>query len=118
MTLKMYWRQFKHRYLYQIVDYWFWYTSDEEIHVGDYYTDCGYIPRVATQASPYEITGVSLIDGTEGTCSVQHCGPNKITKEDAERTVQEGPLDSAIKQYLKDFYASEWGAGRTIWWKE
>ena len=35
MTLKMYWKQFKTRYLYPIVDYWFWYTGGDEIVVWD-----------------------------------------------------------------------------------
>lgn len=90
----------------------------KEIHVGDYYTDCGHIPRKAIKADPFDLIGISLIDGTEGSCSVHYCVPEKITKEQAEEIAINGPLDPKIKKYLKDFYASEWGNGRTIWWKE
>ncbi len=114
----MYWQQFKYRYLDPLIDYWYWYTSKDVIRVGDYYTDCGYIPRIAIKADPYELTGRSLVDDSIGHCDVHHCGPDKVTKEEAEAIAKTGPLDPEHKQRLKEFYASEWGNGRTIWWKE
>lgn len=98
-----------------VINYFF---DKKEIHVGDYYTDCGYIPRIAVEATVYEVTGKSLIDGSLGNCNVHYCAPVKVTKEQAEEIVRTGPLDPKTKQWLKEFYASEWGTGRTIWWKE
>jgi hypothetical protein len=113
--------------------------------IGDHYLDCGRIPRVVIGIS-YErifpqgvrcrtydacadreylrrlaqegLQGRSLIDGSIGHCSIRHCSPDKVHRKIAERWAKTGPLTSTEKLYLKSFYASEWGAGRTIWWKE
>ncbi len=102
MTLKMYWQSFKYHYIEPVINYWNWYTRKDAIHVGDYYSDCGYIPRRAVKADPYDLVGISLIDGSEGCCSVHYCGPDKLTKEQAEAIAKTGPLDPEHKQRLGD----------------
>lgn len=111
-----------------------------EFKIGDYYIDCGYIPRVVV-AVDYEIkrvgkvtpenyaqcrkhlfpeglTGRSLIDGSIGSCSINHCAPEWVHKGVAERWAKYGPLAKELKDHLKSFYSAEWGNGRKIWWKE
>lgn len=112
----------------------------KDFKVGDYYIDCGYIPRVVVKID-YEIryigkvtpenyekcqkrlfkeglVGRSLIDGSIGSCSIRHCAPEWVHKGVAERWAKYGPISQSLKEYLKAFYAGEWGAGRKIWWKE
>lgn len=100
--------------------------------VGDYYVDCGYIPRICTKIGyeiiinrkghrvlkQTELVGRSLIDGSTGFCSIRYCAPEKIDRVIARRWAKTGPLSIDIKTYLKVFYTGEWGAGRKIWWKE
>lgn len=113
--------------------------------VGDHYIDCGYIPRVVVDIS-YELkylsgvsnkkvtpdnyrscprrfqqeslTGRSLIDGSIGSCSIYYCAPDYISKVMAERWAKFGPHSKALKGYLKEWYLSDWGNGRGIWWQE
>lgn len=84
---------------------------------GDYYEDCGYHPRICIYASNTDIQGVSLVDGTISDCSIRYCRPKKITQEAAIRIRTFGPYGKK-RDYLKQFYAGEWGAGRKIWWPE
>lgn len=100
--------------------------------VGDYYIDCGCIPRVCMQVNDeviinkkghrvlrqYELIGHSLLSGAPGGCSIRYCGPIKVDRVIAERWAKTGPLAKEEKERLKAFYAGEWGAGRKIWWKE
>ena len=108
--------------------------------IGDYYIDCGYIPRVVISidyeamlpknATPenYQrcfrklkqsgLEGRSLIDGSIGSCSIRYCAPEYISKQTAKNWAKFGPPSKALKEYLKQFYSSEWGNGRKIWWQE
>lgn len=95
-----------------------WFFDYREIKVGDYYSDCGHIPRRCIKADPWDVIGCSLLDDSVGGCSVYYCAPDKITKEEALQIKEHGPIDPNDRAYLKSFYASEWGAGRSIWWKE
>lgn len=102
------------------------------IKVGSYYIDCGLIPRVCIEVSngirrnqhnelslyASDVAGRSLIDGTIGHCSLRYCDPQKVDKVIAERWAKTGPLNRAIKEDLKKFYAGQWGNGRKIWWNE
>jgi len=56
------------------------------IKIGDYYIDCGLVPRICT-TSDYkndDIGGTSLVNSSEGYCSIRHCAPEKVTKKKAE----------------------------------
>lgn len=64
------------------------------------------------------IAGISLVDGSHGICSLRYCSPIKVDKVIAQRWAKTGPLSIAGREALKNFYASEWGNGRAIWWKE
>jgi hypothetical protein len=64
------------------------------------------------------IEGISLLDGGIGVCSARYCAPRKITKNTAILSREFGPRSKTVRENLKSFYASEWGNGRKIWWKE
>lgn len=113
--------------------------------IGDHYIDCGYTPRVVVEVS-YEMNylqgvshrkvtpdnyrscprklgqeslkGRSLIDGSIGYCSIRYCAPEYLSKEMAERWAKFGPHSKALKGYLKEWYLSDWGNNKGIWWKE
>jgi hypothetical protein len=108
--------------------------------IGDHYIDCGYIPRVVIDID-YErlypaattvhnlkyryrklkqsgLTGRSLIDCTIGSCSIRYCKPEKVHSGIAKRWAKTGPLCDKLKDSLEKFYASDWGAGRKIWWSK
>jgi hypothetical protein len=58
----------------------------ERIEVGDIYEDCAYHPVLCTSADYEgdEIAGISLIDGSwPRSCSPTHCGPVRLTIEEA-----------------------------------
>lgn len=84
---------------------------------GDYYEDCGFIPRLCLLNNGENLCGISLIDGGIGNCSLYACTPHKITQEAAMRIAIYGPYGKK-KERLKEFYKSQWGAGRKIWWEE
>ena len=84
----------------------------------DYYEDCGYIPRLCIDNNGESVAGISLIDGSIGSCSIRYCNPRKLTSDAAIRIAMYGPYSKRKKQYLKEFYKSEWGNGRKIWWEE
>ena len=108
--------------------------------IGDHYIDCGYIPRVVISidyeamlpknATPENyhrcsrklkqsgLEGRSLIDSSIGSCRIRHCDPQWMDKVMAERWAKFGPPCKEMKEYLKQFYSSEWGNGRKIWWRE
>lgn len=94
-----------------------WKISERTINIGDCYIDCGYIPRVCI-ASGEDLKGRSLIDNSVGFCSVHYCAPVWLHKSTARRWAKNGPINKALRDSLKAFYAGEWGNGRTIWWKE
>lgn len=91
------------------------YSESDEINVGDLYIDCGYVPRLCIEADGYDVEGISLINATEGGCSVNHCAPKKITTEEAvklkqvwaqgERAVMiyKGWTEEAADQFMKDW---------------
>lgn len=58
-----------------------------------------------------------MIDNSIGWCSIRHCKPTWIHRIVAKRWAKTGPINKQLKEYLKDFYNSEWGCGRKIWWK-
>jgi hypothetical protein len=65
-----------------------------EINVGDYYEDCAYHPCICVKvnAEDDEIQGVSLVDGSyPRSCSVEHCGVQKLTLEEALKWKLYGP---------------------------
>ena len=64
----------------------------DRIKSGDFYEDCRYHPVLCVKAdySPRgdELRGISLVDGNIGSCSPRHCGPVKLTPDEAiERRV-------------------------------
>lgn len=84
---------------------------------GDYYIDCGQIPRFCINADE-DIEGISLVDGSIGFCSVHYCKPKKVTMKTAINWRVYGPRLKKQRKDLKLFYESEWGGGRKIWWTE
>ncbi len=95
-----------------------WKYSSRKIKPGDFYLDCGWIPRFCTSVGVDDVEGISLLDRTRGHCSQKYCVPLWISRITANRWTKTGPISKVIKQSLKDFYASEWGNGRKIWWNE
>ena len=61
-----------------------------DIKQGDHYEDCGFIIRrcVSSDTSNDELIGVSLFDGTEGRCSIRHCGPEMVSRVTAEKAAE------------------------------
>ena len=58
--------------------------------VGDIYEDCSYHPVLCTEAGGGDLWGISLIDGTSPRgCSVFHCGPVKMTLDEAVQVKKE-----------------------------
>jgi len=51
----------------------------QNINIGEYYEDCAYRPMLCTENDGDTIIGISLIDGSIHSCSVQHCAPIKMT---------------------------------------
>jgi len=61
----------------------------EEIKVGDAFLDCCYRPVrcTAIDEEDGELYGVSMLNGTECSCSLVYCVTQKISEEDAIATV-------------------------------
>ena len=77
------------------------------IKKGDFYQDCGYIPRLCIDNDGESLEGISLIDGSIGYCSIRHCAPKKRTALSAVKMVKFGPLLKKNREKLKQFYAGE-----------
>ena len=71
-----------------------------DIHIGDIYEDCSNHPIVCTVADYMygHIEGKSLIDGKVKGCSIDSCGPWKMTQDQA---------DVSIKRHKKEIYPYE-----------
>jgi len=59
----------------------------EEIKVGDAFLDCCYRPVRCTTIDEEEIEGISILDGTECSCSIAYCVVSKINEEEVLATV-------------------------------
>lgn len=90
----------------------------KHISVGDYYIDCGYIPRVCVNAWSDDISGRSLVDGSIGDCSRRHCGPEWVHPIIAKRWAKTGPLSKYLKEVLVNFYNGWELDTRVIWWEQ
>lgn len=88
------------------------------IKTGDFYIDCGDIPRLCIDNNGEGLAGISLLDGTVGNCSIRYCKPRKVKSSTAINQKLFGPRFKKDKERIKAFYASEWGNGRKIWWEE
>jgi hypothetical protein len=59
-----------------------------KIKKGDIYLDCGYHPVICEEIDGDDITGISMVDGSRPrSCSIRHCGVQKITKKEAGKFV-------------------------------
>jgi hypothetical protein len=61
-------------------------SKPDRIQRGEFYEDCRYHPMLCVQPSPPgddELVGISLLDGTIGACSEDHCGVVKLTANEA-----------------------------------
>jgi hypothetical protein len=59
--------------------------ASDAIERGDFYEDCSYEPMLCVK-SDYpddDLVGISLLSGRIGSCSPMHCGPVKLTGEEA-----------------------------------
>ncbi len=76
------------------------------LSVGDIYEDCAYHPVRCTSIDFEEddITGISLVDSSgPRSCSLYHCGVRKLSEEEAQNIVKNGPSDpEALKAISKD----------------
>lgn len=80
--------------------------------VGDIYEDCSYHPVLLTEIESYDHTdeqtlmGISLIDGSgPRSCSTRHCGPRKLSMEEAVELKKNWPLIQAeIDEKMKDYW--------------
>jgi hypothetical protein len=74
------------------------------IAVGDIYEDCAYHPVLCTSADYQEdeLSGISLIDGsTPRSCSPTHCGPVRLTVEEA--VAIKADLDAHVARKVAEF---------------
>lgn len=57
----------------------------DEFRPGDFYEDCRYHPMVCVEVldDEDELTGIDLLTGALGSCSVAHCGPVKLSPAEA-----------------------------------
>lgn len=86
----------------------------EEIQPGDLYEDCTCHAILCLDNDPDMdfIRGISLIDGSLKSCSLQHCGVKHITVAEAEKIKFEGPSDPEIRKMVEQ--PNDWGW--TPWW--
>ena len=78
--------------------------SYSEIKRGDFYEDCAFHPCICTSvnAENDEILGISLVDGSfPRACSVQHCGVQLLTLEEALKWKFEGPAKGDLPENLR-----------------
>lgn len=76
----------------------------DRIAVGDIYEDCFYHPVLCTSADYQEdeLSGISLIDGSSPrSCSPSHCGPVRLTVEEA--VAIKADLDAYVAQKVAEF---------------
>lgn len=89
----------------------------KKIRRGDYYIDCGLVPRICVDNNGESLAGISLVDGEIGNCSIRYCRPRKVTKKTAINTRLFGPRLKKDRERLKKFYESgEWGSDK-VWWE-
>jgi hypothetical protein len=75
----------------------------DRIKVGDIYEDCAYHPVLCTLADYEgdELAGISLIDGSSPrSCSPTHCGPVRLTVEEAVAIKQD--LDAHVARKVAE----------------
>lgn len=65
--------------------------NSKSIRPGDIYENCNYHPMACVENNYGELTGVSLIDGRVGCCSMFHCGPFKMSLDDGIKIAREWP---------------------------
>jgi len=69
-------------------------ASQEIFRPGDIYEDCAYHPCLCTAVDGYEISGISLIDGSQPRgCDIEKCGVVKLTLDQALQWKMSGPPD-------------------------
>jgi len=57
--------------------------ASKTILKGDLFQDCRGHPCLCIKVDGDDIEGVSLVDGVEGSCSIEHCHPPKLTPREA-----------------------------------
>ena len=57
----------------------------ETFQRGDFYEDCASQPVICTEADPAQdlIFGVSLLNGSVSSCSIENCGIRRLTLDEA-----------------------------------
>lgn len=53
------------------------------VRMGDFYEDCRYHPMVCIENDDGDLSGVSLVSGGIGSCSIGHCGVVRLTYQQA-----------------------------------
>jgi len=68
------------------------------IKPGEYYEDCSCHPCLCTWSEDSEISGISLIDGSEPrSCDIEHCGVTRLTFRQALRWKFFGPPGLVVR---------------------
>jgi hypothetical protein len=79
------WLGFRHFWHWQVEQRWVMSRlNPKAIRPGHLYENCNYHPMVCLRNDHGDLTGISLVNGQVGGCSVFHCGPFKMTVEQAE----------------------------------
>jgi hypothetical protein len=76
--------------------------SPNDLSVGEIYEDCFHHPCLCVSVDDDEIQGISLVDGSyPRSCSIEHCGPRKLTIEEARRWKLSGPDDVQLEPQFR-----------------
>lgn len=82
LTMPMRLRRFWH---WQIEQRWVMSRlNPKSIRPGDLYENCNYHPMLCLKNDYGDLTGISLVTGSVGCCSMFGCGPFKMSVEEAE----------------------------------
>jgi hypothetical protein len=77
---------------------------------GDIYEDCGFHPCLCVTATESEVSGISLIDGSQPrSCDIGACGIRHLTIQEAWDIKLNGPKDPQARKSV---------AIERRWWRE
>jgi hypothetical protein len=72
-----------------------------EFKPGDIYEDCACHPCLCVEATEYEVSGISLIDGSQPrSCDIGPCGVRHLTVAEAWNIKLRGPVDTEARESI------------------
>ena len=76
--------------------------SSADLKPGDFYEDCAHHPCLCIKVNDDEVSGISLVDGSTGrSCSIGHCGVQRLTPEEAMDWKFYGPADREARERVE-----------------